>query len=238
VTPPRDTASREDDNALPARIARTLIERIVTGKLRPGERVGQDTLAAEFGASHVPVREAFRRVEARGLLVSEPRKGVRVSSLDEGSIVEITCLRGALEPLALRTAMPAVTEGDLARAKAAIEAGTRARGMQEWEAANRAFHESLYKPCAMPRLLAMIDMLHESRMRYMHATASYVAWDPNSQREHQQLLAAVRKGDVERACCLLEKHIHGAGKMLVQGLAKWHSTVSARKDSGCTLKRS
>lgn len=209
----------DDDDTLTGRIARTLVERIVTGQLRPGEKVGQDALAAEFGASHVPVREAFRRVEARGLLVSEPRKGVRVSSLDKASVVEISRMRGALESLALRHAIPAMTPADLDRAKAAIEAGARSQGMQEWEAANRAFHAALYTPCAMPRLLAAIDMLHESRLRYMHATASCIDWDPGSQREHRQLLAAVRQGDVERACSLLEEHIAEAGEILVQGLA-------------------
>lgn len=218
-------ASRDDDDTLPGRIARTLVERIITGQLRPGERVGQDALAAEFGASHVPVREAFRRVEARGLLVSEPRKGVRVSSLDEASIVEITRMRGALESLALRHAMAAMSAGDLARAQAAIEAGDKARDMRDWEAANRAFHEALYRPCAMPRLLATIDMLHESRTRYMHVTASCVAWDPGSQREHLELLDAVRQGEVERACRLLEAHIEEAGEILVRGLAVWRMTV-------------
>jgi len=211
-------ASRDDDDTLPGRIARTLVERIITGQL-------QDAQAAEFGASHVPVREAFRRVEARGLLVSEPRKGVRVSSLDEASIVEITRMRGALESLALRHAMAAMSAGDLARAQAAIDAGDKARDMRDWEAANRAFHEALYRPCAMPRLLATIDMLHESRTRYMHVTASCVAWDPGSQREHLELLDAVRQGEVERACRLLEAHIEEAGEILVRGLAIWRMTV-------------
>jgi DNA-binding GntR family transcriptional regulator len=223
---PSPGADARDDDTLPARIARALIDRIVNGQLRPGERVGQDALAAEFGASHVPVREAFRRVEARGLLVSEPRKGVRVSSLDEASVREITCMRGALESLALRHAMPAFTADDVERAKAAIEAGANAQGMQAWESANRAFHAALYRPCAMPRLLASIEMLHESRTRYMHATASCVAWDPGSQREHRQLLAAVRKGDVDRACGLLEKHIAEAGETLVQGLVAWRATIA------------
>lgn len=218
-------ASRDDDDTLPGRIARALVERIITGQLRPGERVGQDALAAEFGASHVPVREAFRRVEARGLLVSEPRKGVRVSSLDEASIVEITRMRGALESLALRHAMAAMSAGDVARAQAAIDAGDQARDMRDWEAANRAFHEALYRPCAMPRLLATIDMLHESRTRYMHVTASCVAWDPGSQREHLELLDAVRHGEVERACRLLEAHIAEAGEILVRGLEIWRLTV-------------
>ena len=228
MTSPATAPTRDDDDALPARIARALIERIVTGQLLPGERVRQDELAAEFGASHVPVREAFRRVESRGLLVSLPRKGVRVAALDEASIVEITHMRGVLEPLALRNAMPAMAAEDIARAQAAIEAADQQHGMQQWEAANRAFHEALYRPCAMPRLLASIDVLHESRTRYMYATASCVAWDPGSQREHVQLLDAVRRGDADLACRLLQEHVLEAGEILVQGLALWHQRLAAR----------
>lgn len=227
MTPRPQTSAGDDDDALPARIARTLVERIVTGQLLPGERVRQDALAAEFGASHVPVREAFRRVEARGLLVSEPRKGVRVSSLDEASIVEITRMRGALEPLALRIAMPDMAAEDIASAEAAIDAAAQDQNMQQWEAANRAFHEALYRPCGMPRLLACIDVLHESRTRYMYATASCVAWDPGSQREHEQLLDAVRRADTDRACRLLEGHILEAGEILVRGLAVWQSRLQS-----------
>jgi DNA-binding GntR family transcriptional regulator len=213
------------EDALPVRIARVLVERIITGKLRPGEPVRQDALAAEFGASHVPVREAFRRVEMRGLLVSEPRKGVRVSLLDDASIVEIMRMRGVLEPLALRHAMPVITKDDIASARAAINEGTIARGMQEWEAANRAFHAAIYGPCAMPRLLSQIDLLHESRLRYMYATASCIAWDPGSQLEHEHLLCLVIKGDIAEACRSLEKHISSAGDLLIRGLAMCHSTV-------------
>lgn len=61
-----------------AQIAQTLAERIVSGQLEPGARLRQDHVAEEFGTSHVPVREAFRRLEAQGLAVSEPRRGVRV----------------------------------------------------------------------------------------------------------------------------------------------------------------
>jgi len=208
------------DDTLPGRIARALVDRIVIGQLRPGERVGQDALAAEFRTSHVPVREAFRRVEARGLLVSEPRKGVRVSALDEASIIEITRMREALESLALRHAIPATTPADIARAEAAIVAGAKARGMAQWEAANRAFHDALYRPCAMPRLMGSIDMLHESRLRYMHATAVHVDWDPASQHEHRALLAAVVKRDVDRACRLLEAHIAESGAAIVGALAR------------------
>ena len=61
-----------------AQIARALADRIISGTLEPGARLRQDHVAEEFGASHVPVREAFRLLEAQGLAKNEPRRGVRV----------------------------------------------------------------------------------------------------------------------------------------------------------------
>src|SRR5438270_404379 len=65
-----------DDRSIATEIARDLGRRIVTGVIAPGEWLRQDHVAEEFRASHVPVREAFRRLEAQGLVQSEPRRGI------------------------------------------------------------------------------------------------------------------------------------------------------------------
>ncbi|TIV87296.1 MAG: GntR family transcriptional regulator, partial [Mesorhizobium sp.] len=71
-------ASTEDTIAV--RISKELADRIISGAIEPGSRLRQDHVAEEFKTSHVPVREAFRRLEAQGLAISEPRRGVRVAS--------------------------------------------------------------------------------------------------------------------------------------------------------------
>lgn len=81
--------------------------------LKPGESLRQDAIAVEFDTSHVPVREAFRYLESRGLVVSVPRKGVKVAGLDEPSILEITRMRAALEMLAMRKAMGPICDSDM-----------------------------------------------------------------------------------------------------------------------------
>ena len=74
--------SRSEDT-LAHRISRVLADRIIAGQIEPGARLRQDHIAEEFGASHVPVREAFRHLESRGLAVSEPRRGDWVEFRDE-----------------------------------------------------------------------------------------------------------------------------------------------------------
>src|SRR5690606_5553524 len=69
--------TESSNDTLANRISRSLADRITAGEFAAGARLRQDHIAEEFGASHVPVREAFRRLEAQGLVVSEPRRGVR-----------------------------------------------------------------------------------------------------------------------------------------------------------------
>ena len=202
-------------DSLPARIAAALAKQIIRGTLKPGDRVRQDSVASEFKTSHAPVREAFRRLEARGLLVSRERRGTYVPQLDEASIVEVTCMRVALEVLALKHAIPNLGEHDIGLAEAAIEAAHDCHDIGSWEDANRRFHRSLYRACKMPRLLATIEDLHEARLRYMYATATQIDWNAKSDAEHVSMMAAIRARDIDLACALLGRHIEDSGEILV-----------------------
>ncbi|TIW71002.1 MAG: GntR family transcriptional regulator, partial [Mesorhizobium sp.] len=108
-------ASTEDTIAV--RISKELADRIISGAIEPGSRLRQDHVAEEFKTSHVPVREAFRRLEAQGLAISEPRRGVRVASFDLGEVREVAEMRAALEVLALRHAAPHLTASILDQAE-------------------------------------------------------------------------------------------------------------------------
>jgi DNA-binding GntR family transcriptional regulator len=204
----------EDDRSIAAVIARALAERIISGDIPAEASLRQDHIAAEFGASHVPVREAFRRLEAQGLAVALPRRGVRVAAITSDAVVEVTKMRAALEVLALRSAMPRLGPDDLSAARQAQAEIAASREIRVWEAANRRFHRALVAPCAMPRLLAAIDDLHRASARYLFATWRDLDWQPRSEDEHRALLAAVTIGDVDDAARVLEAHITAAGLAL------------------------
>ncbi|MFC3230659.1 GntR family transcriptional regulator [Marinibaculum pumilum] len=193
------------------RIARTLAERIIAGALAPGEKLRQDHVAAEFGASHVPVREAFRRLEAQGLVVGTPRRGVRVAAIDPASLREVAEMRAALEALALRHAAPHLTAAILDRAEAAIEAGEKASDLQAWEAANRRFHELILGACRMPRLLRAIADLQDASARLVFA-AWREEWEGRTDRDHRAILADLRAGRVEDAADRLARHVRWSAR--------------------------
>lgn len=193
------------------RISRALAERIIAGDMVPGERLRQDHVATEFGASHVPVREAFRLLEAQGLAVSLPRKGVRVAGFDRAEVREVAEMRAALEVLALRHAAPHLTPVLLDEAETAIVAGDRARDVHVWQAANRRFHRLLVTPCAMPRLLGAIDDLHAASARFVFS-GWRAEWDAPTDRDHRAILAALRAGHIDLAAALLARHVRLGGR--------------------------
>lgn len=206
------------DDSVAVRIARVLSERIVSGVLAPGVPLKQDHIAEEFQSSHIPVREAFQKLEAQGLVVSKPRCGVRVSQLDPSMVGEVTEMRAALESLALSHALPNLSETDLDAARQALAEGEASDRIAVWEGANRRFHLAITAPCAMPRLMASINDLHRSDARFLYATWKHLDWQPRSDTEHREILDVVVQGDGEAARKLLEAHIREAGRALIERL--------------------
>ena len=205
---------------LPDRIAEILARRIVLGELPAGAKIAQDHVAAEFGASHVPVREAFRRLEAQGLLVSLPRRGVRVAPIDPAAIREVTEMRASLEALAIGHAARSFSPSDAEAAEQALADGEASGDLIVWEDANRRFHRALVTPCTMPRLLRSIDDLHQASARFLLSAWKDLDWRPRSDDEHRQLLERMQARDAEGAAALLVSHILSAGRALAERLAE------------------
>ncbi|HEY0183211.1 MAG TPA: GntR family transcriptional regulator [Rhodopila sp.] len=189
-----------------------LAERIIAGVLEPGSRLGQDRIAEEFGASHVPVREAFRRLEAQGLVVSEPRRGVRVAGFSMDEVKEVAEMRAALEVLALRHAAAHLTKALLDEAEDATSAGDKAGDAHTWDEANRTFHRLILSPCGMPRLLKSIDDLHRASARFLFS-GWRAEWEAPTDRDHRTILHALRAGNVETATSVLARHVQWVGKV-------------------------
>ena len=215
------TSATEDTIA--SRISRILADRIVTGQLDPGMKLRQDHIAEEFGTSHVPVREAFRRLEAQGLAVSEPRRGVRVASFDLKAVREVAQMRAALEVLALRHAAPHLTASILDQAEEATVAGDNSHDVRSWEEANRRFHTLILTPCDMPRLLDTIRDLHAASARFLFASWRS-EWEVRTDHDHRAILNFLRQGNIENAAAVLERHV------------QWIGQKPVRNASGVTLE--
>ncbi|MFB2533219.1 GntR family transcriptional regulator [Paracoccus sp. p4-l81] len=219
--PPSETLS--------ARIARILAERIIMGEIPPGARLRQDHVAAEFGASHVPVREAFLALQTQGLAESEPRRGFRVTDFDVAELREVAEMRASLESLALRHAAPRISRTILLQAEEVTQHGDRASNLRDWEAANRRFHHLILAPCAMPRLLRAIDDLQAASARFLFA-AWRRDWEARTDHDHRAILDALRRGDTDLACATLARHVGWIGRRKMS--AKNPSAIEGYNISG------
>ncbi|MEL6793348.1 MAG: GntR family transcriptional regulator, partial [Pseudomonadota bacterium] len=106
--PPVAIASRQV-----AEIVAALRDDIVSGAIAPGAPLGQEQLAARFNVSRMPIREAIRHLEAMGFAVTEGNKRSRVADMSLGDLTDIYEMRAALEPLAIRSAIPHLTNAQI-----------------------------------------------------------------------------------------------------------------------------
>ncbi|MCR4268465.1 GntR family transcriptional regulator [Nitratireductor sp. ZSWI3] len=195
------------------RIAAGLRQEIVSGRLAAGSPLRQERIAETYGTSRMPVRDALRLLEAEGLVQMAPNKGATVALLNAAEFREIYEMRGAAEVLALRLAIPELTNRQIERA-ADIQGAAERSSIKEFGALNKAFHMALYEPCARPRLLAHIAGLNDLADRYLRVAAIELDYVQQSHREHHALLDACRRRDEKGACAILWAHIEDAGRAL------------------------
>ncbi|MFY0597083.1 MAG: GntR family transcriptional regulator [Cognatishimia sp.] len=187
-------------------ITAVLTEQIVRGELVADEKLRQDHIAKNFAVSHVPVREALLRLEAKGLAVSQPRRGVRVAAFDPADMLEIREMRLALEPVALRYSIPSLTHQQKEEAEQARLACDQARDLVSWETENRRFHMAILAGCAMSRLLAEVNDLQILSARHLLATYSK-NWVERTDRDHAAIMQAIRGKQTENAVAVLQRHL-------------------------------
>lgn len=199
-------------------VAEVLREAIFRGVLRSGQQLQQDLLAAQFGVSRIPVREALRQLEAAGLVTVYPHRGAVVSALSAQEVEEIYEIRVALECLALRLAIPHLAAGDLKRAEKIIHEIDRVEDIGRWSELNLDFHATLYASAKRPRLLSLIHTLRMNVDRYHRIYISLMHHKPQSQREHRRILEACRRGQEAEATRALEQHLSTAARKLVSYL--------------------
>lgn len=134
-----------------------LREHIVSGKIEDGAPIVIDRVAEALGASHTPVREAIRRLEAEGLVNYVPNRGARVRGLSCSEFEELVDLRRAIEPLALEKAIKNAAPGAFLSADFEFQQWQKGSGAQEMLSHQWAFLASLYQPSGLVRTLEVID---------------------------------------------------------------------------------
>lgn len=221
-------ATRSRDGDAGARIADGIRSAIITGSYPPGMRIRQEDVAAEFGASRVPVREAIRQLEYEGLVTVVPNAGAWVSRLTLAECVEVYQMRERLEPLLLRYSAPRLDEGDLAElAELAQRISDAGDDTEAFLALDRQFHLASYAAAQTAQLDDLILKLWNTTAPYRRAYVS--TWSADARRiaheEHHLMVAALRDGDVEDAERVLASHIRRTRRQLAKHPHIFHAAV-------------
>ncbi len=190
---------------------------ILTGKLRPGERIPIEELASALEMSPMPVREAIRRLDALGLVENVPHKGARITELSITDLREIYEARLSVEPLAIARAAQRFTDEDAALANAMLAAmrSEKAGSVELWRA-HSELHLTLYRAARSAWMLRVIQPLWESSERYRLAMPTHSA--ASNVRSHELLVEACEQHNPERAAFELTSHLVATANALAAQL--------------------
>lgn len=196
-------------------VRRALQDRISDGRLRPGDRLYEQEIAAEFGVSRVPVREAIRMLQSEGLVdVAPNRRGVFVRSLDRAQVEELFDVREALEALAARLAASRASSADAERLGELARHARRAWAdgdVDAMSAANTEFHDRIVALSGNALLASVLEPLH-GRLAWLFR----LNLEPGRVcREHDELHAAIAGGDGDRAAELALGHVRASRTMVL-----------------------
>lgn len=182
---------------------------IVSGDLRPGQRVNQEDLAALVGLSVAPVREALRVLEQEGQLTYLPRRGYFVTELNIADLEEIYDLRRLLEERATRRALPGMDEDGIQRIESAAQecaSAAEAGDVATELAANRRFHFAIFDGAEQPHATRVIRLLWDSTEAYRALYYNSPAERQEAVEAHERILEALRARDAERLVAELDAH--------------------------------
>ncbi|MEX4004422.1 GntR family transcriptional regulator [Paraburkholderia sp. EG285A] len=207
-------SSRLQPTTIAEQAADALRRKILSGNLPEGYQLKQDALAAEFGVSRIPVREALVQLEGEGLVRLIPHKGAVVSELSIDEISELFMLRGILEPMLLKKSAPRLTEGDFAELDAILaeyKEELHAQHPARWGELNTRLHDLLMSRAEQPRTLSIVTSLLQQTDRYTRVQLSLSAEScRRAEEEHSELVRLCKTCDVRAAAALLKRHIDHA----------------------------
>lgn len=186
---------------------------ILAGRLAPGERLVVADLAARYGVSPTPLREALRRLSAEGFVEWPPQRGARVASATRRDAEDLYELRLALEPVAfgqsIRVGRDDASYSDAVRTALDDFRGAAAEVGAVLEA-HRAFHAVLMSRCPNRPMLTAIDRYAQQSMRFQMLAAAGRAGPRDLDAEHRSLAAAAIEGRDEDGVRILTDHLAGS----------------------------
>ena len=215
---PRRAATPISRDTMQDRVYRRLCDMILDGEIEPGQLVTIQSLAATFGVSHMPVREALKRLLAAKALTVVSGRSIGIPRLSRSALEDLRKVRLEVESLAAvwacRNIKPA--ELDVLREECQkLESANAAEDVHSYLRANRAFHFSLYKAAGSETLLSVIEMLWLQISPYfslLHESGNY----SSANMQHSMMVSALEKKDEQGIEIAIRADIDAAYHLLMK----------------------
>jgi len=213
------------DQFLPLRdvVFNTLRQAILTGELKPGERLMEIHLADQLGVSRTPIREAIRKLELEGLVTMIPRRGAEVAQITEKSMNDVLEVRRAVDALCVELACERITPEELERLREACSLFEEEASKSEKEKdvkvlAQRdvALHDIIVKATGNQRLIQLVNNLSEQMYRYRFEYLKDFSQHEKLVEEHGIIYESIVKKDRETACEAAKLHIDNQKKAIIR----------------------
>ncbi|HEY0917773.1 GntR family transcriptional regulator [Devosia sp.] len=194
-----------------------IVERIVSGSLRPGAKLNEPELARDFGVSRGPLREAIGRLEERQLVRCTPNAGARVIEHSPEEILQAFELREALEGMAAGLAAERMTETELAELRSIYEEEIESQKSNSW---SRNFHLCIVRGSRNAQIGRILNEDFYRLLKLWRQTSSWLCHGTDlTWNEHRRILDAIENRDGECAEMLMRRHINRLRLTSIRNLA-------------------
>lgn len=209
------------DEFLPLRdvVFNTLRKAILTGKLKPGERLMEVHLANQLGVSRTPIREAIRKLELEGLVIMIPRRGAEVARITEKSLKDVLEVRRALDALSVELACDRIGEEDIKRlleACQSFEQAAKGKDAAVIAKADVTLHDIIVEATGNQRLQQLVNNLSEQMYRYRFVYIQEESQHDKLVAEHREIYESIASRDKQRASRAAKIHIDNQEKSIIK----------------------
>ncbi len=216
----QDNLQIQMNDFLPLRdvVFNTLRQAILTGELKPGERLMEIHLANKLGVSRTPIREAIRKLELEGLVTMIPRRGAEVAQITEKSMSDVLEVRRSMDAFCVELACDRISSEELEKLEKACNAFAEAvetKDIRKIAQEDVALHDIIVRATGNLRLVQLINNLSEQMYRYRFEYLKDISRHQSLIVEHRMIYEGIKEKNKDVACQAAKLHIDNQKQAII-----------------------